>query len=482
METSHGSDSRVRRSIALSAMCTGMFFILLDVTIVNVALPAIRSGLHTSASGELWVIDADTLVFACLMLTGGALGDRLGRRRFALLGLGVFAIGSLACALAPSTAVLIAARAVQGVGGALLVPQTLAIIAMLYPNRQEQARVLGIWAGVSSLALPAGPLLGALLVSGFGWRAIFAVNVPICIAAALVTAFVIERDPPQHDRALDLPGQVLVTVALAGITWCCIESTSASLPTIVIVATVTAIALVTFIVVQSRAREPMLPRGLLSDSTFVGANTVGFLMNFAGTAVILLITLLIQVARGTPTLTTAFWLLPLTAPLAVFPPGAARIAARFGYRTPMVIGMTTASIGMLGLLSVGAHNGMAGVTISGVLIGVGLALNTAPMVAAVMAAVADEDRALAGAMNNAARQVGAAIGVAALGSIAGDPSHSAFFGGLHRAAILGAAAWLVAAAIAARHVRGHPRAPAKTSDDGHRVFTRRPATVSAPAR
>jgi DHA2 family methylenomycin A resistance protein-like MFS transporter len=144
------SDSGIVRALAVGSMCTGMFFILLDVTIVNVALPAIRSGLHTGPSGLLWVVDADTLVFASLLLTGGALGDRFGHKRMVQLGLAVFGLGSLACALSPTIGALVAARAIQGVGGALLLPQTLAVIAAAYPEPARQARVLGVWAGISS--------------------------------------------------------------------------------------------------------------------------------------------------------------------------------------------------------------------------------------------------------------------------------------------------------------------------------------------
>lgn len=440
-------DGSAIRVLAVAAMCTGMFFVLLDVTIVNVALPAIRSHLQAGASGQLWVVDADTLVFACLMLPAGALGDRFGPRRLALAGLAVFGVGSLACAMSASVGALVAGRVVQGVGGALLLPQTLAVIAGLYPDRAARARVLGFWAGASSLALPAGPFLGGLLVQRFGWPAIFAVNVPVCLVSGAVAAATVPRDRPSGERRVDTLGALLVTAGIAAATWACIEIGKAPGAQVVTAAVVAVASLGAFAVHTRRRAESLLPRRLLADRTFPAANTVGLLMNFGGTAVLLLLTLLIQVAGHRSALATAVWLVPATAPLALLPPFAGRIAARTGPRPPMVAGMGIAAAGMLALMAADERS-MAVIVVASLLIGVGLALNTAPMVAAVMGAVAPGEHALAGAVNNTARQVGAAIGVAALGSIAGDPERASFVAGFHHAVAVGAVAWIAAALIA----------------------------------
>jgi DHA2 family methylenomycin A resistance protein-like MFS transporter len=429
-------------------MCTGMFFILLDVTIVNVALPAIRADLNASASEQLWIIDADTLVFACLMLMGGALGDRFGRKRLAVAGLVTFGLGSLGCALASDVTTLIGMRAVQGLGGALLLPQTLAVIAATYPRRDEQARVLGVWAGISSLALPGGPLLGGLLVERFGWEAIFAINVPVCIAATIVTIVVVPRDQPRPERPIDVTGQVFATVAVAALTWACIEIDTRPAGLIAIAACVAVLASLAFLIAERRQRAPLLPRELFTDRTFASANAVGLLMNFGGVGIIFLLTMLIQVTYGKSALTTALWLIPLTAPLALLSPVAGRIAARLGPRRPMVVGMVTAASGMLVLQAV-TTEATAWTVVAELLIGVGLALNTAPMVAAVMTSVRPDEHALAGAVNNTGRQIGSAIGLAALGAIAGDPASAAFVDGFRIAAAVGACVWIAAAVIAA---------------------------------
>jgi DHA2 family methylenomycin A resistance protein-like MFS transporter len=452
MQTTRSSEtrdtSRPRRVLAVAAMCTGMFFVLLDVTIVNVALPAIRSHLHAGASGQLWVVDADTLVFACLMLPAGALGDRLGPRRLALAGLAVFGAGSLACALSTSVGALVAGRVVQGIGGALLLPQTLAVIAGLYPGRAAQTRVLGFWAGASSLSLPAGPFLGGILVEKLGWPAIFAVNVPVCIVAGVVAALTVPRDRPSAERRpVDWLGATLVTVGLAAAVWACIETGRVPAAEVLPAAALAIASLGAFAVHTRRRTDSLLPKRLLAHRTFSAANAVGLLMNFGGTAVLFLLTLLIQVAGRRSALATAVWLVPATAPLALLPPFAGRIAARTGHRLPMVAGMGIAALGMATLVTANAHS-MTATVVASLLIGVGLALNTAPMVAAVMGAVPAEEHALAGAVNNTARQVGAAIGVAALGTIAGDPEHASFVTGLHHAAVFGTIAWLAAALIA----------------------------------
>jgi MFS transporter, DHA2 family, methylenomycin A resistance protein len=275
-------------------MCVGMFLVLLDVTVINVALPAIRAGLHASIGELQWVVAAYTLTFALVLLPGGVLGDRLGHRRTVLLGMSAFGLASAAGGLAPTGPVLIGARAVQGIGAALLLPASLAVITHTFPGRREQARALGVWAGVSSLALPAGPVLGGLLVTLAGWRAVFWINLPIIAVAGYVTTRLSRdtRDVRGYRGFAVLRGQ------------------------------------------------------------FIGANAVALAMNFVGIGTIFVGTLYLQDVRHYSALVGGLALLPLFTPLAVLSPVTGRLTARFGPRFPMVAGLalgavSSASLGVL---------------------------------------------------------------------------------------------------------------------------------------
>src|ERR671937_776908 len=207
----------------LVVMCVGYFLVLLDVTIVNVALPKIGSGIGASVSGLQWVVDGYALALASLMLAGGTVGDLYGHKRIVLSGMVVFGIGSLGCAIAPGVAVLVAARVVQGVGAALLLPGTLAIISHAYPEGPEQARAIGIWAGIGSLALPAGPLLGGALIDGFGWRAIFFINLPIVALSLIAGAAIVQESTDPQGRRLDVRGVALGVLTLLATTFAFID-------------------------------------------------------------------------------------------------------------------------------------------------------------------------------------------------------------------------------------------------------------------
>jgi DHA2 family methylenomycin A resistance protein-like MFS transporter len=442
-----------------------MFLVLLDVTIVNVALPAIRRGLGADGAGLEWVVDADTLGFAALMLTAGTLGDRFGRRRLALAGLVVFGVGSAVCALAGDLGVLLSGRALQGVGGALLLPQTLAIIADEYPEPGEQARAIGVWAAVSSLALPAGPLLGGVLVDRYGWPSVFAINVPVVVAAAVVAVLTVREVPRRRRRRVDLGGQLLVVVGLAALTGGLVEVNRLGLgaPVVgLVVAGVLALAL--FVVVESRVRDPLLPVPWLRRPAFVGPNAVGLLMNFGGVGMLYLVTLFLQVTQHRSPLAAGLWLIAFTLPLAAFAPPAGRLAARVGPRVPMTVGMTLAAAGVALFAALDRHAGAALLVPAMALTGTGLALNTAPMVAAVMRALPASEGAFASGANNTARQVGAAIGVALLGAVAGDPGGSGFVSGVRVAAIVTAVVWVGAAIVASRVGRSIEAVPALSEE------------------
>lgn len=437
-------------------MCVGMFLVLLDVTIVNVALADIRRDLGVHAAGLEWVVDADTLGFATLMLTAGALGDAFGRRRLAVTGLVVFGAGSAVCGAAPALAVLLAGRALQGVGGALLLPQTLAVIAREYPEPAAQARAFGIWAGVSSLALPAGPLLGGVLVDRFGWPSVFLVNVPVVAVATLATHRLVRDDRRGHaTRSLDARGQVLAIVGLGSVTAALVESSRLGWSSTVVTGALALgiVALAAFVHAERRARDPIVPLPWFRRREFAAPNAVGMLMNFGGVGMLYLVTLLLQVVQRRSALAAGVWIAAFTAPLALLAPAAGRLAARVGTRAPMVAGMSLGALGVSLFVAAGASSGSIFLLVGMALAGCGLALNTAPMVAAVMRSAPEARGAFASAVNNTARQVGAALGVAVLGGIAGDPGGASFVEGLHVAAVVTAIAWLAAAVVASLSVR-----------------------------
>ncbi len=257
------------RWLVLTVMCVGYFLVLLDVTVINVALPQIGAGLGASVSGLQWIVDSYALALAALLLAAGTVGDLRGHKPVVLTGLAVFGLASLVCGSAPSVRVLIVARAVQGIGAALLLPGTLAIISRSFPERGEQARAIGIWAGVGSVALPAGPLLGGLLVQGLGWRWVFFLNAPIVLVAGVVAARTVQRDTDRGVGQLDRAGTVLGAVTLAATAFAVIQAGHSGLDGATVVAFVIAVVMLgAFLRVEGGAADPMLPLGLFRRPAF----------------------------------------------------------------------------------------------------------------------------------------------------------------------------------------------------------------------
>src|SRR5512133_961610 len=276
-------------------MCVGYFLVLLDVTVVNVALPSIGAGLGSSIAGLQWVVDGYAVALAALLLASGTIADRRGHKQIVLVGLTVFGIASLGCALAPETAVLIGTRVLQGIGAALLLPGTLAIISRTYPDSAEQARAIGIWAGVGSIALPAGPLLGGLLVQTLGWRWVFAINVPIVAIAGVIAARRIQPDRNQLGEPLDVTGTVLAALTLATLTFAVIEAGHSGVSSAAVVGLVFAVlAGLGFVAAELRPPAPMLPLGLFRRPAFSTANGVAAVMNFGTLGLLFLLTLYLQ--------------------------------------------------------------------------------------------------------------------------------------------------------------------------------------------
>ncbi|MWA05930.1 MFS transporter [Actinomadura sp. LD22] len=436
----------------LAILCAGMFLVLLDVTIVNVALPGIGRALGTGLPGLQGVVDGYAVAIAGLLLGGGALGDRIGHRRMLLIGLGLFGLASLACGCAHGPGPLIAARVVQGAGAALLLPGSLALIIAAYPGRAEQARALGVWAGISSTALPAGPLLGGALVDSAGWRWIFLLNVPI-VAAAIAGVLAVVRAPHRARpdgarRPLDRAGMALAPLTLGGLVWTVIAAGHGHRAEAAVTAAVTAAAAAAFLWAERRAAAPMMPGGLMRAPAFLGANGIALAMNLVTNGVLFVATLKLQQAEHHSAFTAGVLLLPMAVPLALLAPVSGRLTARFGTRLPLGAGTALAAAGCLSLLRVGAGGSYPLLLPALLAIGIGDGLIVTAVVAAAMRAVPPAHAGLAGGFNNTARQAGTALGVAVYGAVAGPAADAAHFtAGLHALAWASAGLWLAAFAL-----------------------------------
>jgi DHA2 family methylenomycin A resistance protein-like MFS transporter len=425
------------RSPLLIVMCAGYFLVLLDVTVVNVALPDIGDALAAGPAGLQWVVDGYAIAIAGLLLVGGAVGDVHGHRRVVLTGLGIFGTASLACGLAPDPGWLVAARFVQGAGAALLLPGTLAIITGAFPDAGARARAIGIWAGIGSAALPAGPLLGGLLVEWLGWRSVFAVNVPVVLLAAVLTARLAPADTRAAGRRVDWPGALAGTALLTTVTVAVI----AGLPWLLVPA---AVLLAVFVAVERATEDPMLPLTLFRRPAFSVANGVACVMNLCTLGLLFLVTQYLQTVRHESALASGIALLPLFLPLTLLAPAAGRVAARFGPRLPMVAGLLVAAAGFTVLTGLRADSSYWALLPALLLWGLGLAALTPAVVAAAVGAAGSRS-GLASGVNNTARQAGGAVGIAAFGAVAGSASNARLFvSGLHLSGLVAAALFLVA--------------------------------------
>lgn len=398
-----------RQRGALVALCLAFFVVQLDATVVNVALEPMRADLGGTVGDQQWVVDAYTLALAAGMLGAGSAGDRFGSRRVCLLGLGVFAAASLLCAVAPSMGALVAARAVQGLGAAALLPCSLALIVDLFPGAGERARALGVWGGIASLGMAAGPVLGGALVAWVGWPAIFLVNVPVCLVAiVLVRAFVLAT-PPRRAGRFDLAGFGLGTAALTALTAGSIELGVG----LIVAGCVLGLA---FRAVERRVAEPMLPPGLFRRPRFAPAVVAGFLFNFCLYGVLLCVSLVLQRSLGLPAWRAGLLILPLTVAVGIGATLSGRLTARCGPRRPMLLGFGSGGAGALLMIAGGLGAGLPVLVAGSTVLGF-CSLAMPAMTAAAMGAADAARPGLASGVLNTARQTGGALGVAVLGTL-----------------------------------------------------------------
>jgi EmrB/QacA subfamily drug resistance transporter len=409
----------------LVAMCFALFMIMLDNTLVNVALPSIQRALHTSPETLQWTIDAYVLTFAALILFGGKLGDRFGRKRVFLVGLGIFTLASAACANATTDTQLVAFRAVQGAGAALLNPLSLSILVAAFP-RKRLPTAIGIWAGVSALGLSAGPLVGGFLVERVSWSAVFWVNVPIGVIAAVVCLWAVTESRDTRHRHLDVVGTALVTTGLFALVVALIGTNSdgwTSASTLGLLAAA-AVLIALFIAWEHRNREPMVPLGFFRRPAFSTSSVVSLLVGFAFIGVLYLIVLYFQNVMGYSPLEAGIRTLPLTLTQALTAANAGRLDRMLGARTKMSGGMLLLSAGLFGLSQIHVTTSYNAIWPFQVLLGLGMGLVMPAVAAAGMAAVDPEQSGIASGVINASRQVGGALGIAVLGSIAATITRS----------------------------------------------------------
>jgi MFS transporter, DHA2 family, methylenomycin A resistance protein len=443
--------------LVLTVMCVGYFLVLLDVTIVNVALPDIGRHLGGGVAGLQWVVDGYALALASLLLAGGTAGDLRGHKRIVLRGLVLFGAGSLACGLAPGIGFLVAARVFQGIGAALMLPGTLAIISRAFPERGQQARAIGIWAAIGSIALPVGPLLGGVLVQGFGWRSVFLLNVPLVAFAIVAAARTVEESRNEAARRFDRVGTTLGAGLLAAATFTVIRAGERGFDPLVGAGAVLTIALVAgFLRVERAGADPMLPLGLFRRRAFRAANAAAGVMNFATLGLLFLLTQYLQGIRHHSALAAGIALLPLAAPLSLLSPLTGHLNARLGPKLPMLLGLVLLAASGVTLLDVSPSSGFGGLLPTLLLWGIGIGLLTPAVVAAAVASVEPERAGLASGVNNTARQTGGVFGIAIFGAIAGSAANAGnFTSGMHVAGLLAASLFgLTALAITRVQWRG----------------------------
>ncbi|MFF9090830.1 MFS transporter [Streptomyces sp. NPDC014991] len=429
--------------------CVGQFMVLLDSTIVGVALPDMQHKLHTGLSGLQWIVDAYVLLVAMLLLTGGVFADRFGRKRVYLSGAVVFTLASVVCAVAPSLGWLIFGRVLQGVGAAALSPGSLALLAAAYPVPQERVKAIGLWAGISGTGLAAGPLAGGILVDAFDWRAIFLVNVPIGAVLLLAALPTLSESRNPNAPAIDIPGTVLSILGVGALTYGLIEGGAKGWTSPVILGSFAAAVVIlgAFIAVEGRTATPMLPLRLFRNRLFTVSNTAMVMVGFALMGSVFFFSQFFVAVQGDSILSSGLKTLPISLGMAIVSPYAGRLAAKYGFRIVVTSGLAVAGVGLLTLGYVHADTPYSNMWWRLAVTGVGFALTMSPLTGAAIQSVNPQEGGLASGISSTTRQIGAVLGVAVLGAIvvSREDSGASFEAGLDSAFLVAGAATLVTA-------------------------------------
>jgi EmrB/QacA subfamily drug resistance transporter len=485
-----------RKWWTLGAMCFALFMIMLDNTVVNVALPSIQRDLGASISGLEWTINGYTLSFAVLLATGGRLGDIFGRRRMFLFGVVIFALSSATAGLAAGETDLVISRVVQGVGAALMMPGTLSIITDAFPAH-ERGKAMGTWAGVSALALAVGPVLGGFLTEHVSWRAIFYLNIPVAIGAVTATLFAVrESRDTTVGREVDYLGVATLTAALTALVLALVEGNAWGWgsPAIVALLAVSIAAGLAFVAVENRVKAPMVEFRFFADRNFLGAVVVALIITFAMMGVFFFLALYMQdILRYSP-LEAGIRFLPSTLMIVGVAPVSGRLADRFGPRWLIVAGLLILTASLYSFTGIAVDSSYLDLLPGFMLLGIGVAMTMSPMTSAAMNAVAVEKAGIASGVLSMFRMVGGSLGIAVTGAIfqgaAGSSFETAspqqFVGGLSNAMTVSAAVTALGAIVAAAAIRGRPRsisaeaAEAEANAGGEALAARE--AVAEPAR
>jgi DHA2 family methylenomycin A resistance protein-like MFS transporter len=454
----NANQQKISAGMGRIVIATSFSFVVtqLDVTIVNVALPHIASSLSVHVAGLQWVVDAYTLPFAVLMLSAGVMGDRFGSRRTYLMGLAIFGAASLGCGLAPNAAILIAARAAQGAGAALLIPSSLALLSHAAGDDHSlRAHSVGLWTAAGSVAIAAGPVIGGLLITSMGWRSIFLVNVPLCAIGALLTLqSVSASNPTDATHHLDPLGQFLSIAALTGLTCSVIEfrPLGAHHPLVIGGGVLAVVAGIAFYYAETKSSEPMLPLGLFRVQNFSPSVVFGTIMNLTLYGMIFVLSLYLQEARGYSALGTGLAYLPMMTTFIIVNVASGVVAARTGPRLPMIVGAAVALAGYVLLSQLGAATPYLAMLFPFIILPAGMGFAVPAMTAAVLSSVDRSRSGTASAVLNASRQTGGAIGVAIFGALVGN-APAQIVQGLKMASLISVGLLLIATMVAWKYIR-----------------------------
>ncbi|MEY9488707.1 EmrB/QacA subfamily drug resistance transporter [Streptomyces calvus] len=411
-ELSHG-----RRMLVLAICCMSLLIVSLDNTVLNVALPAMQRELHATTSGLQWTIDAYTLVLASLLMLAGSTADRIGRKRVFMAGLVVFTAGSVLCSLAPDLSSLVVFRMVQAVGGSMLNPVAMSIITNTFTDRRERARAIGVWGAVVGISMAAGPLVGGLLVESVGWRAIFWINLPVGLAALLLTwRFVPESRAPRARRP-DPVGQLLVIALFGSLTYAIIEAPHAALTVTAPFAAVALVTLVALLRYEPRRPEPLIDLRFFRSAPFSGATVIAVSAFAALGGFLFLSTLYLQNVRGLNALEAGLWMLPMAVPTFLCAPLSGRLVGSRGPRLPLAVaGVAMTASGLLFALFE-AETSNTTLFLGYVLFGIGFGFVNAPITNTAVSGMPTEQAGVASAVASTSRQLGQTLGVAVVGAV-----------------------------------------------------------------